>query len=204
MDFDGDAVAEFNALGGGAQHHRGEHRHAVDESFYVFEEHARLTPIAGDQHDDARLAWGKLINAERARNTAINAQMKLFVDQSTANVVKTVEKINYELVGPGEQLLIAPHWPGLYAILNRKSPLWDTYFLFPASSNAQLEMIKELERQNTNWVILGDVPLDGRDDLRFKSLYLLVWEHFKGDFQPIEIEGLPKNYQLLKRNNSPD
>lgn len=127
----------------------------------------------------------------------------LFVDQATANVVKTVEKINYERVGPGEQLLIAPHWPGMYAILNRKSPLWDTYFLFPASSNAQLEMIKELEQQNTNWVILGDVPLDGRDDLRFKSLYPLVWAHFKRDFRPIEI-GLPENYQLLKRNSSRD
>ena len=57
-------------------------------------------------------------------------------------------------------------------------------------------MIKELERQNTNWVILG--MSDGRDDLRFKSLYPLVWEHFKRDFRPIQIEGLPENYQLLK------
>lgn len=141
----------------------------------------------------------------RAKNNFVKVKLggdRILNDRDTARVIATVQEIDSKLVDPTEQLLIAPHWPGLYAILNRESPLWDTYFLFPASPEVQNQMIGELARKNTNWIIIGDVPLDGRDDLRFKSLYPLVWEHFQSDFHAVAFDGLPESHQLLRRNTS--
>ena len=59
-------------------------------------------------------------------------------------------------------------------------------------------MIEELNKKNVNWVILGDVPLDGRDELRFKNTHPLIWQHLMQNFEVVE-QTLPYNHQLLHR-----
>jgi hypothetical protein len=126
----------------------------------------------------------------------------IWMDIKDANVVDIVSQINHQLVKPNEGLLIAPNWSSLYPILQRKSPLWDIYFLFPETKDRQKEMIEELRHKNVNWAILGDVPLDNRDELRFKNTHPILWQHFVEDFEVIETNGLPKNYQLLHRKTT--
>lgn len=125
----------------------------------------------------------------------------LRVNASTANLIHSVERIERR-VGDGEQLLIVPHWPGFYPLLQRKSPLWEIYFLFPATEARQREMIRDLEVQKATWIILGDVPLDGRDELRFRNTHPLLWDYFLGQYQPVQAEGLPDNYQVLHRRKT--
>ena len=60
-------------------------------------------------------------------------------------------------------------------------------------------MIATLKAGNVNWVILGDIALDGREDLRFKNTHRIVWQHFNSEFEPVDASGLPGNYQLLHR-----
>lgn len=123
----------------------------------------------------------------------------IWVSPDLAQVIRSVQKISADVVRPGETLLVAPHWPGLYPILGRESPTREVYFLFPATAEQQENMMRKLEQQNTNWVILGDVPLDGRDDLRFRSTHPLLWKHFQTDFEEVGVDGLPENYRLLRR-----
>lgn len=123
----------------------------------------------------------------------------IYTNSQSAEIIKSVEQINAQLVKPDEQLLIAPHWPMLYYVLNRKSPVWEIYFVLPQSIEIQKKMIKQMELQNTNWVILGDVLLDGRDDLRFRNTHHLLWEYIYKNFSPVVFDGLPDNYQLLRR-----
>ncbi len=125
----------------------------------------------------------------------------VWIDIRDANVID-ISKIIYQLVQHNEGLLIAPNWPGLYPILKTKSPLWDIYFLFPETEDRQKEMIEELHDKNVNWVILGDVSLDNRDDLRFKNTHSILWKHFLEDFEVVEINSLPNNYQLLHRKTT--
>ncbi len=124
---------------------------------------------------------------------------RIWIDLGTANLIDTVSTINSQLVKQNEGLLIAPHWPMFYPILGRKSPVWDIYLLFPETDTRQKEMIEELRKQNVNWIILGDVALDGRDDLRFKNTHPLLYQHFKDKFEVVANKGLPENYQLLHR-----
>ena len=125
----------------------------------------------------------------------------IWIDIRDANVIDTVSQINNQLVQQNEELLIAPHWPTLYPILQRKSPLWDIYFLFPETKDRQKQMIEELRHKNVNWIIIGDIPLDGRNELRFKNTHPLLWQHFLKDFEVIKTNSLPNNYQLLHRKN---
>jgi hypothetical protein len=125
----------------------------------------------------------------------------LQVYASTANLIHSVERIERR-AGDGEQLLIAPHWPGFYPLLKRKSPLWEIYFLFPETDARQREMIRDLEAQNVSWIILGDVPLDGRDELRFRHTHPLLWQYFQAHYLPVQAEGLPENYHVLRRGKT--
>ncbi|MBW2284028.1 MAG: hypothetical protein JRF65_05435 [Deltaproteobacteria bacterium] len=123
---------------------------------------------------------------------------RLGVYRSTAELVRSVERIHAR-VGAEERLLIAPHWPGFYPLLKQASPLWETYFLFPETTDRQMRMIRRMDTEKVNWVILGDVPLDGWEDLRFQNTHGLLWQHIMANFEPVPAEGLPWNYQLLKR-----
>ena len=69
----------------------------------------------------------------------------------------------------------------------------------PETMERQTAMIHQMDTEKVNWVILGDVPLDGRDDLRFRHTHGLLWRHIMENFEPVPAEGLPWNYQLLKR-----
>lgn len=122
----------------------------------------------------------------------------LWINAETARLIDIVKEINLQKVGQNEGLMIVPHWPGLYPILQRESPIRDIYFLHPQTEKRQEEIIEELKGENVNWVILGDVALDGREELRFRNLYEFVWQHFKNHFEPVATR-LPRNYKLLRR-----
>lgn len=126
---------------------------------------------------------------------------KLLLKKDIAQIITSVEKINRDLVKVGEQLLIAPHWPALYRLLQRKSPLWESYFLHQSSATMQRDMIQELKNQNTNWIILGDVPLDGFNELRFKDTHRLVWEYIAREYKVCQGSGLPADYALFRKNS---
>ena len=46
-------------------------------------------------------------------------------------------------------------------------------------------MISELKTHNVQWVILGDIALDGRDDLRFRNTHNLLWQYLMESFKPV-------------------
>ncbi|MDY6880522.1 MAG: hypothetical protein SV686_09780 [Thermodesulfobacteriota bacterium] len=126
----------------------------------------------------------------------------LWVEKPIEEVITTAILINTQKMRAGEGLFIAPDWPGLYPILGRKSPTWDTYFLWKSSKDDQLQMISDLNSHNVNGVLLGDVAFDGRDDLRFENTHTLLWQYIMRHFEPVPTDGLPPNYQFLRRKGS--
>jgi len=121
--------------------------------------------------------------------------------KTKAKLIDAVKKINLHLVGPDEGLLLAPHWPTLYPILLKESPLWRIYFLVHEDELRQKEMINDLKKKGVNWVILEDVALDGRDDLRFRNTHELLWKHINEDFDVVKVLDLPVNCQLMHRRS---
>ena len=125
----------------------------------------------------------------------------LWIDTWTAWHINIVEEINSRKVSQNEGFMIAPYWPGLYPVLQRKSPIRDIYFLRPQTEQRQKEIIQQLKEKNVNWVFLGDMGQDGRDDLRFRNTQKLLWQHFRSQFETVKSR-LPRNYLLLHRKSS--
>jgi hypothetical protein len=125
----------------------------------------------------------------------------LWLPKDQAAYIDVVKLLVAQYVNSQEALLIVPHSPGLYPILQRKSPTWDTYFILPETEAKQIEIINDLNEHRVDWTILADVPLDGRDDLRFRHTHPLVWQYFMQEFNPVEAPGLPDNQRLLHRKN---
>ncbi len=122
-----------------------------------------------------------------------------WVQKRTAHLIETVEGINEAYFRPEEGVVIVPHWPGFYPVLQRESPWWDTFIVWDGSDEEQARMISNLRTENVNWVLLGDIALDGREDLRFRSTHALVWRTIEDEFEEMPVDGLPRNYRLMKR-----
>ena len=121
----------------------------------------------------------------------------LWLRPGERDLIETVRQMVLERVRPEEGIFIAPHWPAFYRILQRPSPTWQIYFLFPERMDRQEAIIADLRKNNVQWVILGDAALDRREALRFRHTHSFVWLFLMQNFAPVEIKGLPSGYQLL-------
>jgi hypothetical protein len=125
----------------------------------------------------------------------------LWFTTQDANLIQVVKQIRDRSIGKGNNVFIAPSWPGLYPILDKKSPTKDTYFLFLEKPEKQQEIIDQIEKSNTNWAIVRpDDPIDGRDELRFRNAYSLVWEYLTKNFEVLNNDRLPAGTQLMRRH----
>jgi hypothetical protein len=89
----------------------------------------------------------------------------------------------------GRNILVTPLWPGAYALLNRKSPMWDIYALFPRGDEFQRREIEQIKKANPGFVLVLDIPVDGRDDLRFRSIHPRTEQYIRDNFDPMTIAG---------------
>ena len=114
--------------------------------------------------------------------------------------LKIVKLLDKALIPPGEPVLVAPYFTMFYPIMERRSPLWNIYIIpVKESEERQREMIDELKAKNVNWLILSDIPLDNRDEGRFRFSHNLLWNHFMADFEPLRINELPIYLTVMRR-----
>ena len=125
---------------------------------------------------------------------------QIWLNKNKADLIQTMHAINAG-IGPGERLLIAPHWPALYPVLQRESPWWDIYVAWNTSENDQVMMIAALQSPPVQWIVLGDESLGGTYKLVFRETHPEVWEYIHENYVPIENPGLPQNFQLLHKKS---
>ncbi len=127
----------------------------------------------------------------------------LLLPKDTASMIESVKKAVDSNILPGEGLLIAPHLTTMYCILGRQSPAWEIYNMFPAKEERQIDAIAKLKTENVRLALLGDVALDGRDELRFQNTHRLIYKHLTEEFEEIDVPGLPENFRMLHRIKEP-
>lgn len=130
----------------------------------------------------------------------------LIVDPATARAVQTVQSIARRYMQSGDEIVFSPYWPTMYAILGRVAPVWETYSSYAEDAEGQRRFIEELEAKRVKWAVVGNAPLDGREDRRFSQTHPNTWRYFEENYEPVEIQGLPADYRLLRRRsaNEPD
>ncbi|MGR8978610.1 MAG: hypothetical protein ACU84H_00760 [Gammaproteobacteria bacterium] len=124
----------------------------------------------------------------------------LQVDPGTAKDVALLRKLADRYAPDGRSFIAAPVWPGAYALLERKSPMWDIYPLFPRSQAFELTEIERIKTAEPRFVFIFDLAVDGREELRFRNLRPLIHRYIVDHFEPIPHSGNPayKIYTLKR------
>jgi hypothetical protein len=113
------------------------------------------------------------------------AGSKLTIDPGTAGDLTMLTTLAGRFAPGNRSFVAAPFWPGAYAALHRRSPMWEIYPLFPrdeAFERAELERIKAAD---PGFAMILDLPLDGRDELRFRNTHPLIERYIRDHFEPL-------------------
>lgn len=130
------------------------------------------------------------------------APMWMHVDDQ--QVVTVIADVLAERSPDASQPVVAiPTLASLLPIVDRRSGVYDTFCVYPASTDDQLAMLGSLTDRSIRVAIVYDGGLDGRADLRFSATHPLVWAELKRSFGRLERARLPTDYHVFVRDPAP-
>jgi len=107
---------------------------------------------------------------------------RLLVDRGTANDISLLRHLKNEYASAGQSFFVAPWWPGAYALLDAKSPTWEIYTPWPRSDAFQHAEIDRIESSKPAFILINDLPLDGRDELRYRNTHPLIEQYIRANY----------------------
>lgn len=110
----------------------------------------------------------------------------LQVDPGTANDIGLLRKLAQQYAPDDQAFIATPFWPGAYALLERKSPMWEIYALLPVSQSFERAEIDRLRKAKPAFAFVYDLPLDGREELRFRNTHPLTHQYILDNFEPLQ------------------
>jgi hypothetical protein len=79
--------------------------------------------------------------------------------------------------------------------------MWEIYALFPRSHAFQLAEIERIKTAGPGFALVLDLPLDGRDELRFKNTHPLIYQYIANHFEQLpDSPGPPYRIYRAKGN----
>lgn len=127
-------------------------------------------------------------------------QDRISIDPQVAKDVNLIKKLINNYASNDRNFVITPFWPGSYAMVERKSPMWEIYALFPRPEKFEAQEIERIKAADPAFILVYDYALDGRDDLRFKHTHPLTYRYIQ-DFYDRKRNFLP-GYELYLNNRS--
>ena len=127
---------------------------------------------------------------------------RLRVPVEHATYLDAVRSFVDATLDPEEPLFATPVLPGLYPTLGRRSPVYNTYPVYPETEEGQSRVIAELEAAGVRCALLVDLALDGREELRYRNTHPRVWQFLETEFDPVTVPGLPEGQQMYLRRAS--
>jgi hypothetical protein len=110
---------------------------------------------------------------------------RLLMESGVADSVEDIQRIATRYRGKDDTVLSVPIWPGLYALLGVKSPVYEIYPLFPRSNAFQQQEIERLIQAKPSIVFFDDVGVDGRNDMRYGSTHPLMTQYIEQHYREI-------------------
>lgn len=129
------------------------------------------------------------VNIEISENT-------LVVPPSTAKDVILLRKLAEKYAPSERSIVVTPLWPGAYALLEKRSPMWAIYSIFPRSEKLQNEENERIGNADPGFLLVIDTPVDGRDDLRFHNTHPVINHFIETEFQKSDDQPSNPNYFL--------
>ena len=134
--------------------------------------------------------------SSRCVNVEIS-QDNLKVRQGTARDIALLRHLARQYASQEETFIAVPVWPGAYALLERKSPMWEIFPLHPQSKAFEEAEIERIKQTRPAFAVIIDFPLRGRDELRYKNTHPLTNKFIQDNFERLPYPPRPE-YQIYK------
>jgi hypothetical protein len=121
----------------------------------------------------------------------------VIVAKNIADEVQFFVRIHEALNGDGDGGLIVPFWPGAYALLDMRAPVWEIYPLLTRQAEFERAEIARLQARRIRYVIWSDAPLDGNDALRYSKTHPLIAEYIRSSYEDVP-ELSTQTFRVLK------
>ena len=95
----------------------------------------------------------------------------------------------------GRPFMATPDLPGMYAVFDRKAPVWETYALFPADKSVQQSEIARLRAANPGFVIVVKGAIDNNPHLAFDRTNPMVYRYIRENYRHVEDAVLPSIWE---------
>lgn len=109
----------------------------------------------------------------------------LSVDTSVVSNVTLLRKLQANLAPDRRNLFVAPFMPGAYAVLGARSPTLENYTAWNRSERFQQQELDRLKAANPGFLLIMDVPLDGRDELRYEHTHPLMDQYIRDNYKEL-------------------
>jgi len=127
----------------------------------------------------------------------------LLVPKNTARDIALIRELAERYAPDGQSVFVTPFWPGAYALLERRAPVWATYALWPRSVAFQHQEIERIRAAQPGFALVFDFPLDGRDDLRFQNTHPYVYRYLVEHYDRFPGSANPAHQLFLPKRTGP-
>lgn len=121
---------------------------------------------------------------------------QLEVTPGEAGALTMLTKLTARFAPDNRNILVAPFWPGAYAVMQRKSPMWGIYALFPSTKESEQAEIERIKMADPGYALIINSGLDGRNELRFRNTHSLIYQYIVDHFTRVDGLTLNPEYQL--------
>jgi hypothetical protein len=137
-------------------------------------------------------------SSQQCVNVEISGR-SLKIDPGTAREIAWLRHLIATYAPDGRNFIATPFWPGAYALLEQKSPMWEIYALWPRAKLFEQREIERIQAANPAVAIVLDLPLDGRNELRFSNTHPLTSQYILRNFDRLPDSNSPgPGYQAYK------
>lgn len=102
-----------------------------------------------------------------------------------AESINFLRNVDQSLSNDSETFIATPFWPGAYALLQKKSPMWEIYALFPRNSRFEQAEINRLKNARPAYAIILKFSIDNRDELKFEYTHPKTYAYIIQNFQKV-------------------
>ena len=140
--------------------------------------------------------WRVHFHLKRSDDAALVGGQTIGMNAGRASLVRVLRQLKTEQGWSEQSLWAIPNLAGVYPALGLRTPVYDTFPIYPGNAESQGEMLLELSRGIVRAILVNDVAIDGREDLRFERAYPDVWAWIQKHATALKIKDLPGCYTL--------
>lgn len=124
----------------------------------------------------------------------------LWIRHKTSGDLRLINTLVTQYAANDQDFIVVPYWPGAYAALEKRAPMWEIYALFPRTEQFQLREINRIKKSAPKFAFIFNYPLDGNEKLRYIYTHALINQYIFDNFDFIP-ELSTTEYQVFKAKN---